>query len=118
MALDRRVPENNDTGRGVEKGRDQPDSEESVAILPSGQVHMETPEEEGRHPAPSGGEEGGTGGVVGGLPRDSLGRTLRNMGHVREAKGEVLVARTVPGRASVRDDLRKLSDALHNLTPG
>ena len=40
------------------------------------------------------------------------------MGHVREVKGEVLVVEAIPGRASVRDDLRKLSDALHSLTPG
>ena len=39
------------------------------------------------------------------------------MGHIREAKGEVLVAGTVPGRASVRDNLQKLSNALHSLTP-
>ena len=53
---------------------------------------MEAPEEEERHPAPSGGEEGGTGGVVGGEPRQSLGWTPWNVGHVRKAKGEVLVA--------------------------
>ena len=40
------------------------------------------------------------------------------MGHIRETKGEVLVAGIVPGRAWVRDDLRKLSDALRSLTPG
>ena len=40
------------------------------------------------------------------------------MGHFREAEGEVLVAGIVPGRASVRDDLRELSDALSSPTPG
>ena len=45
-----------------------------------------------------------------------MGRTPRDMGHVRETEGEVLVAGTIPGRASVCDDLRKLSDALHSPT--
>ena len=40
------------------------------------------------------------------------------MGHIRETEGEVLVSGTVPGSASVRNDLRKLSDALHTLTSG
>ena len=40
------------------------------------------------------------------------------MGHVREVEREILVVKIVPRRASVRDDLRKLSDALHSATPG
>ena len=69
MAPDRWVPEDNDTGRGVDEGRGQPDSEESILILPTRWVHMKAPEEEKWHPAPSGGEERGTGGIVGGVPR-------------------------------------------------
>ena len=52
----------------MDEVRDQSDSEESVLILLMGRVHMEAPEEEKRHPAPSGGEERGTRGVVGGIP--------------------------------------------------
>ena len=40
------------------------------------------------------------------------------MGHVRELEREVLVAWTIPGRASVRDNLRELLDALRSPTSG
>ena len=79
---------------------------------------MEAPEEERRHPTPGGGKERGTRGVAGGVPRKSLGWTPRDVGHVREAKGEVLVAGTILGCASVQHDLRELSDALHGPTSG
>ena len=79
---------------------------------------MEASEEEKRHPAPSGGEERGTGRIVVGIPRESLGWTLWDVGHIREAKGEVMVAGTIPRHASVHDDLRKLSGALHSPTSG
>ena len=48
----------------------------------------------------------------------SLGRAPWDVGHVQEVEGEVLVAAIVPGRASVRNNLRKLLDALHSPTPG
>ena len=67
--------------------------------------HMETPKEARRRPAPGSGEEGRAGGTVGGVSRESLGRTSRDMGHIRKAEGEVLVVGIVPGRASVCNDL-------------
>ena len=70
---------------------------------------MEAPEEEERLPALGGGDEGRSGGSAEGLPRQLMGRTPWDVCHVRETEGEVLVVGTVPGRASVRDDLRKLS---------
>ena len=62
----------------VDKGRDHPDSEEGITILSPDWVHTEALEEEGRHPAPSGGGEGGTRGVVGSLPQQSWGWTSWN----------------------------------------
>ena len=118
VALDRWVPEENDTGCGMDQRIGQQDSEESIPILPMGWVHMEAPEEERRHPTPGGGKERGTRGVAGGVPRKSLGWTPRDFGHVRESKGEVLVAGTILGCASVQHDLRELSDALHGPKSG
>src|SRR5512137_3007221 len=102
----------------MDEGRGQPDPEESIPILSPGRILMEAPEEEERRPAPGGGDEGRIGGAADGLPRQPLGWTPWNVGHVREDKREVLVAETVPGRASVRDNLRELSDALHSPASG
>ena len=43
---------------------------------------MEAPEEPRRRPAPGSGEEGREGGIADGLPRESFGRTSRDLGHV------------------------------------
>ena len=105
VAPNRWVPKEDDAGRGMDEGRGQPDLEESVPVLPTGRKHMETSTKERQHPTPGSGEEGRAGGVVDGVSRESLGRTLRDMGHVQKAEGEVLVVGIVLGRASVRDDL-------------
>ena len=64
----RRFLEDNDAGCVMDKGRGQPDPEESIPILSPGQIPVEAPEEEERRPAPSDGDEGRTRGAVEGLP--------------------------------------------------
>ena len=66
---------------------------------------METTKEATQRSTPGGGEEKRAGDIVDGISEESLGRTSRNMGHVRVTEGEVLVTGIVPGHASVRNDL-------------
>ena len=52
-----------------------------------------------------------------GVPREPLVRTPGYMGHVREVKGKILVARHVQEHARLREYVQKLPDALGGLTP-
>ena len=73
--------------------------------LPTGRKHIEATEEGRQRPTPGSGEEGRARGIADGVSRESLGRTSRDMGHIREAEGEALVVGIVPGRALVCNDL-------------
>ena len=82
--------------------------EEGVQILPTEREDLAASEEAERRTTPTGDAERRSVGADGGVARDSLVGTSRDMGHVREDEGEVLVARDVHGRTSFRDEMRKL----------
>ena len=64
---------------------------EGIMVLPMERENLEAPNEAKRCAAPCNNASGGSREANIGIPRKPLVRASRYMGHVREAKGEILV---------------------------
>ena len=101
----------------MDKGRGRLDPEESIQVLPIGRCDMATSEAAKQHTTPSDDTKRGLVGAGVRIPQEPLVWTPGNVGHVREAQREVLVARNVQGCAPVHDDIQELPNAFWNPTP-
>ena len=95
MAADRKIPEYDDDECIVDKRGSKSTPKESLQILPTRWENLAASEEAEWHTT-SGGDAGRRPiGVDDGVPRESLVRTSRDMGHIQEGEREVLVAGNV-----------------------
>ena len=87
------------------EGRSTESPKESVQVLPTRGIPLEALEEKDRDTTTSGHKGRGPNNIGVRVPRESLGGSYRNVGNIRDVKGEVLVTENVQGCRPFRGDV-------------